>query len=248
MAGDWIKIELTLPEKPEVITMAAELELDEDEVVGKLLRVWIWANRQSENGNALSVSEAFLNRFTGCDMFAQAMRKVGWLAGKDGELVLPNFERHNSKSAKSRALANKRLTEHRKRKRNAKTVSSSSLLLSNSSSLKGGSGGKEKPAEIELPADLDTADFRRSFIEWQEHYKQKTRKRMTPLSITKLITKLEDMGHDRAIKAIDYSIANGYQGLFEPAGDIQGRAGSVGRSGQTDAVARREAKAAREYP
>lgn len=115
MAGDWIKLEHTTPDKPEVIRMASELKLDQDAIVGKLARVWIWADQNSIDGNAITVTEAFLNRLTDCKGFARAMRNVGWLTGEEGALTFPTFDRHNGETAKSRAATNRRVAKHRTR-------------------------------------------------------------------------------------------------------------------------------------
>ena len=113
MAGDWIKIEHVLPDKPEIQVMSALLNIDPETVVGKLCRVWIWADQQSIDGNALSVTDAFLDRLTNCPGFAIAMRKVDWLTGRDLALSFPRFDRHNGQTAKARALTRKRVDMHR---------------------------------------------------------------------------------------------------------------------------------------
>jgi hypothetical protein len=115
MAGYWIKIELGTPDKPEVIKMAATLRLDQDAVVGKLVRVWIWANQNSVDGNAVTVTDSFLDRLTAKRGFAAALRSVGWLAGADGALRFANFDRHNGASAIARAETNRRVAQHRQR-------------------------------------------------------------------------------------------------------------------------------------
>jgi hypothetical protein len=123
MAGDWIKIESVLPDKPEVIMMAARLDIDQDAVVGKLLRVWIWADQQIENCNAVSVTKSFLDRITSVTGFADAMLEVGWLLGDDLDYQLPNFDRHNGQTAKTRAKTHKRVDKHRKVKRKCNAAS-----------------------------------------------------------------------------------------------------------------------------
>lgn len=113
MAGDWIKLEHATPDKPEVVAMAARLQIDQDCVVGKLLRLWIWADQNSVDGNALSVTFAFLDRYTFCKGFGEALLAVGWLDGSDGGFTLPNFARHNGESAKKRALGRNRAAKAR---------------------------------------------------------------------------------------------------------------------------------------
>jgi hypothetical protein len=119
MAGDWIKFDKATPDKPEVWQMASTLEIDPDAVVGKLLRVWAWFDEQSRFGNAPSVTKSLLDRRVGVTGFCNAMIDVGWL-DDDGDLLqLPNFERHNGETAKTRALGAKRQQKH-KAKSNAK--------------------------------------------------------------------------------------------------------------------------------
>ncbi len=113
MAGDWIKIENVLPDKPEVQIMASILKLDPDTVVGKLCRVWIWANQQLLNGDAVRVTETFIDRITNCTGFASALRQAGWLGGEDLNLTFPGFDRHNGQTAKARALTRNRMQRSR---------------------------------------------------------------------------------------------------------------------------------------
>lgn len=108
VAGDWIKLELVTPDKPEVHAMAADLNIEPEHILGCLCRIWIWADEQSLNGHAVGVTEKALDRVTRVSGFAKAMRTAGWLSGQDGALTFPNFGYHNGKSAKSRSLATRR--------------------------------------------------------------------------------------------------------------------------------------------
>lgn len=113
MAGNWIKIEEATLDKPEVLAMAEMLGTSADDVVGKLLRVWFWFDKQSLDGYASGVTnvtlDKFIDRHVASQGFAQTMRKVGWLSDSG----LPNFERHNGETAKNRALTNKRMKKMR---------------------------------------------------------------------------------------------------------------------------------------
>ncbi len=124
MAGDWIKLEHVTPDKPEIFAMAEALGIDPDAVLGKLARVWIWADQHTISGTDLRVSEAFLDRLTHQPGFAIALRKVDWLQARSGSLAIPRFDRHNGQSAKARAASNRRVAEHRDVKRdcNGETV------------------------------------------------------------------------------------------------------------------------------
>ena len=113
MAGDWIKIEHWTPDKPEVFRIADALGIDPDAVVGKLVRIWNWADQQTFDGNAESVTSSLLDRITGVNGFATALEKVGWVRADSDGLHFVNFDRHNGKTAKTRALSTKRVQKHR---------------------------------------------------------------------------------------------------------------------------------------
>jgi len=108
MAPPWIKITHWTPDKPEVFCVAQLLDIDPDAVVGKLVRVWIWADQQLENCHAVSVTKAHLDRVACVTGFADALCRVGWLIENEGQLTFTNFDRHNGETAKKRALAAKR--------------------------------------------------------------------------------------------------------------------------------------------
>lgn len=114
MAGDWIKVEMSTPDKPEVWQLADRLGIDPDAVTGKLLRIWAWADTHSEDGNNICVTKALLDRIAGVTGFAESLLHVGWLAEIDGKLTFPNFCRHNGKSAKKRAETARRVADSRK--------------------------------------------------------------------------------------------------------------------------------------
>lgn len=128
MAGDWIKVEHATPDKPEVVRMAALLGIDQDAVVGKLLRLWIWADQQTVDGNGISVTDSFIDRCTFLPGFANALRQVGWLEGRDSRLSIPNFDRHNGQSSKQRALTARRVADCKSRKSNSNATSVTEAL------------------------------------------------------------------------------------------------------------------------
>jgi hypothetical protein len=115
MAGDWVKFEVDTFEKPEVIKIADDLGIPEEHAAGCLLKVWCWFDKQSRDGHVNSVTEKYIDRVTNVTGFAQAMQSVGWLITSNEGLSLPNFDRHNGKSAKSRALASDRKRKERSR-------------------------------------------------------------------------------------------------------------------------------------
>lgn len=113
MAGDWIKIQKDTPDKPEVLAIATRLNLDSDAVVGKMVRIWSWFDTHTVDGNASSVTFSFVDRLTGVTGFAEQLALVGWLEQNGHDLTLPNFDYHNGKTAKTRALGKNRIEKHR---------------------------------------------------------------------------------------------------------------------------------------
>lgn len=116
--ADWIKIEKTLPDKLEVLQLAGLLGISEDEVVGKLFRFWCWVDSNLKTCNADGVTFVTLDRIANCSGFAAGLVKVGWLKGREGRLLIPNFDRHFGQTAKTRAVTNKRVKAYREGAKN----------------------------------------------------------------------------------------------------------------------------------
>lgn len=130
MAGEWLKLEACTPEKSEVLAITARMGWDDaDLTVGKLFRIWRWFDQQTTDGNACGVTTALLDRIVGVTGFCEAVHSVGWLCITETGISLPNFDRHNGNTAKSRALTAKRVANHKANAKgnaqgNADTVSS----------------------------------------------------------------------------------------------------------------------------
>lgn len=225
MAGDWIKMRVSLPDEPEVIAIAAELDMDEDHVVGKLHRLWGWADQVSRDGHAAGVTEKWLDRYLRVPGFSSALQKVGWLVikneGASSSIQIPNFDVHNGKSGKSRALTTKRkqaersvkpVTQVSRSERDKSVTRYIYLLFSSLLSEEEERNG----VGIEVPTCLDTTAFELAWHLWEDH-RRDIRKPLTETSIRQQLKKLSALGHDRAIAAIEHSVANGWQGIFEPS-------------------------------
>lgn len=66
-----------------------------------------------------------------------------------------------------------------------------------------------------IPESLKQPEFIAAWHDWLQHRKE-IRKRMTPKATEGQLKTLEAIGTRRAVAAIHNSIANGYQGIFEP--------------------------------
>ena len=113
MAGDWLKLEHTTLDKPEIFQIAEALDLDPEIVLTKILRVWIWFDQHSLNGTAPVTVRHLLDRKTGVKGIIDAMVKVGWAFIENDELRLPGFNRHTGVTGKKRAYDARRQASHR---------------------------------------------------------------------------------------------------------------------------------------
>ena len=69
----------------------------------------------------------------------------------------------------------------------------------------------------QLPANLDTPEFRTIWSEWQMHRKEKKHK-LTESTRKRQLAMLSEWGVERAIAAINRSITQGWTGIFEDNG------------------------------
>ncbi|MBK8039154.1 MAG: hypothetical protein IPK22_18780 [Verrucomicrobiaceae bacterium] len=116
MRRPWIKIEVSTPDKPEICAIATKLRIDSDAVVGKLVRLWSWAELNGAKPNDLNVTKEFLDKLCGRKGFTEAVIQAGWLLESGNKLAFPNFDRHNGNASKVRGLTARRVEQHRVRK------------------------------------------------------------------------------------------------------------------------------------
>jgi len=110
MAGDWIKVENSTPNKPEILRIARMLGITKDDAFGKSMRFWIWLDANCVDGVVDGVVSTDVDAIVECDGFSDALTKVRWLSinENDETLVITNFKNHNGETAKKRASKNKR--------------------------------------------------------------------------------------------------------------------------------------------
>ena len=246
MAIPWIRVEVITPDKPEVDGVAEILKISDNAALGALVRLWIWCDVNSVDGNALSVTFALLDRVMCAPGMCEALVKVGWMTRKDGVISIPHYDRHNGKSTKARGLSAIRAERFRskkvKRKSNARSVTPS-ISLSISKSTSQGEGSVR--GEVEIPGELDTPSFRAAWSDWLTHRKQ-IKKPVTELAAKKQLKALAKRGTHDAIRAIEHSIANGWQGIFDPD-ERTGRAAA--RTSRVEAEPRKyEGRPGSEFP
>lgn len=234
MAGDWIKLEHATPDKPEIDSIANACGIDHDSAFGKCVRLWIWADQQSVDGDALSVTCAFIDRLVFCPGFAKAMRAVGWLDGRDGRLSIPNFDLHNGETAKKRAQTAKRNANLRdkRRSRDAPGVTKCDAtaspreekrrVQSNSLSL-----SRDPPI---VPDVLEAV-----WQQWTGYVMERWGERIGAVEAEAMLKNLLDRGADKARMDVEFSIAKRAKSILDSSMDYQhaGRSAGTGpgRSG-----------------
>jgi len=102
--GLWLKMRHDLVDAPEIRRLAQACGVTRDDVYGKLFRLWSWFDRHSRNGSVADETGELVDEIVGLSGFASALVSVGWLSEDQGGIVIPNWDRHNSETAKQRAL------------------------------------------------------------------------------------------------------------------------------------------------
>lgn len=124
MAG-WLKVRKDLREDDRTQAIAHRLAADPDLVVGKLIRVWTWADAHAARSADVTpelryasavvhhLEPAWLDTFAGLPGIGEAMLMVDWLRTHGTSLVFPNFGEHNWPDGRDRAGAQARMAKGR---------------------------------------------------------------------------------------------------------------------------------------
>lgn len=155
----WIKMRVELQTHPKVVRILSAMRpqsvrqpTDKFWVIGGLHAVWCVFDTHSEDGILVGYTPDTLDHIIGLPGISDAMMAVGWLMYDGVEtLTLPEFDEHNSQSAKRRA-------EDQKRKKVARKSAICPQSVRNLSaeeediSRKNCGLEKEKEKEISLPS------------------------------------------------------------------------------------------------
>ena len=238
MAGDWIKIRTELISGLDVIAIGVATGLDEYQVVGRLVKLWGWANHNTSDGHLRKMTPELLDRHVSHQGFASALMDVGWLVQSGEGVTIPNWQKHNGSGAKARAESAARQAASRSRHgRVTKSCDRSVTPVTDScdkSVTREEKRREEKKREepkpktgaappLVLPAVLDTPEFRAAWLDYEANRKEAGHAKLTTRGREAKFKDLADWGHDVAVQSIRESIANGWQGIFKPKGNANGR-------------------------
>jgi len=220
MAGDWIKVESTTPDKPEVLMISEYLVISPETVLGHLIRFWIWVDYQQQNCNGLSVTKKSIDRITRMQNFADAMINCGWLIENNGNLSIPNFDFHNGNTAKTRATTYKRVKKHRNDNVTVSALQKEDIRVTREEKRRDLNTSTKPKRNIKEKVDILMPDWIPQ-EPWQAYLemRKKIRKPATDAAILIAIAKM-DKFRQQGIKpedVLNQSVLNSWTGLFEPS-------------------------------
>jgi hypothetical protein len=204
------------PRKPEVLRIATILGIEPQHAFGLCVIAWMWFDEQTEDGRAIGATELMLDAVVCRAGFSDALRQVGWLQVRDGALQLPNFDRLMGESAKKRAKNSKRQANLRRA-----SVTDLSRTKRDKSATKEEKRREEKntpPSSPEnslpeLPAVIDTPEFRERLGQW---LKYKGPKAYKPEGITAMVSRAASLASEHGTLAVcsamERAMANGWKG------------------------------------
>lgn len=216
MPGDWIKVESDLHRHPKVLAMALRLGVTSVTVVGCSIATWGALDQFGTSGIIEKMGPEALDSMVQTPGFAQAMQAVGWLViHENGDLEFPDYERHNGPTAKSRAAGQKRVQKHRVTSVTAKRYNTVNQKEKENKIVPPTPKGVDGiVAALTLPKELDSDSFRKKFREWIEFRLAQKRTKKPEAMFQSQLRKLGPLGATAAIRCIDDSISNGWQGIF----------------------------------
>jgi hypothetical protein len=241
MATNWIRMREDLHEDPAVLTIAQELDVRPETVVGMCHRFWGLVSRQTRDGCLTGPTLVSLGIVIGLPGFPELLQSVGWLEHEEIDGVhttrIPKFERYLSEGSKARALTAKRkqlsrenmsrserdichtkhaTREEKRREEHSSSPSSSSKKKTQKTQKKARASTLVDSVLLgDLPKNLQDDKTLAAINEWLG-YKRDRGAGYRTRGLAVAIRKWEQMGPDRLRAAIDHSMAQNFQGIYEP--------------------------------
>lgn len=225
MAGDWIKMRTNLDTDPAVVRIASGLKTDRYSVVGRLHKLWSWANEHLTDGQDVPVDSEFLDALLETPGFSEQLRRVGWLSGRDGNLCFPSFDRHNGASAKQRALDALRKKSARETSEKCPDANRTKTGLEKRREEKSNNTLSLACEPEKIPDQFRSSEtFLRAWDQWKAHRVQ-MQKPMTAMEGDAQLMELMRCSNspDDAAALVDFSRARGAKNLIT-SGEHRGKA------------------------
>jgi len=231
MAGDWIKIEHGLLNKPEVMLLADALDISHFEAVGHLVAFWLWVDlNMSPSCPQVKGTKKGLDRVAGRDGFADALISVGWLDIESDMISIPGYEVHLSKSAKERAKGQKKKASQRSRVSPNLSPTTGDKSGTEQGTREEKRREEENTISLSLPADdpnrligkdVIVPDYMREwFIRWLDWRWQDSGKKPPATLQQTWIMELHSRGQEKAIADLQFSISKQAKNLLKVENDF----------------------------
>jgi len=193
------------------------------------IRLWTWAVEQSLDGSLRDIDAEELAMICGFQGEAEtlwaAMVDCGFVELEDGRATIRSWDEHQGKLIDRAERNAGRMRAARSR--NVPDTSSATDVTNERNERNERNVTDETKAEAgpDFPAALDTDAFRAAWELWRKYRAERHLSAWKPLTIRTQLAKLAEMGEARALAAIDHSIAQAYQGIYEPKSQATGGKG-----------------------
>jgi hypothetical protein len=174
----WIKWEKDLEDDPRMLRMARELKRTCNAMTfnpvtvlcGALVRLWRYADSHIREDDTLDLGAREIDELVGVENFCSLM-PPDWLREIDEHTVeLPGFQAHNGVEAKKKALTQKRVSNHRQRKRNADPEVCNASALPDQTRPRPDQDLKRESSSNSVPQKRDAAPAERIFEHWRSEF------------------------------------------------------------------------------
>ena len=128
MAGEWFAVDCCLETKPETVEILVATGESVYVVIGRLVRLWAWAQLNSEDGS-IKATTAILARVAGGDeKFWETVAETGWIELGEKTVTIAGWEKRFSQAAKRRMLDARRKADGRKADKTPHDIHSTSAV------------------------------------------------------------------------------------------------------------------------
>lgn len=118
----WIKVDVSTPDKGEIIDAAALCGISQGDAFLAFFRLYAWLDEQTTDGWLPRITPRIIDARACQPGFGDALARVGWLTFQPDGCMVTNWCAHNGQCAKRRAQQAVRMTKLREEQRNAGQV------------------------------------------------------------------------------------------------------------------------------
>lgn len=154
MAGEWIKLEKSTPDKPEVFAVSRMCKVSHGDAFLAIMRLFIWADSATEDGIIRFFSASDADKIGNLCGLGDALLRTGWISISGDDMVFCKWERHNGASSKRRALDCERKSAKAPRKFRIESGKTAEVLRSREEKSRVEKKECITPLPPEVPSDI----------------------------------------------------------------------------------------------